>query len=59
MIKFDNRLEIFAGWSHNEPHTNTLFILDGPTLYNGIRVRACAIRVRLFHQHLTLIQEEK
>ena len=42
-----------------DPHTNTLFILDGPIPYNVIRVRAGVIRMRLFHHHLKLIQEEK
>ncbi len=44
---------------HIDPHTNTLFILDGPIPYNAIRVRAGAIRVHPFHHHLKLIQEEK
>ncbi len=38
--------------THIDPHTNTLFILDGPIPYN-------AIRVRPFHHHPNLIQEEK
>jgi len=42
-----------------DPHTNTLFILDGPIPYNTIRVRAGVIRVRPFHHHLNRIQEEK
>lgn len=45
--------------THIDPHTNTLFILDGPIPYNVIRVRAGAIRMRLFHHHHNLIQEEK
>ncbi len=45
--------------TESDPHTNTLFILDGPIPYNAIRVRAGAIRVRPFHHHLNLIQEEK
>ncbi len=45
--------------AHIDPHTNTLFILDGPIPYNVIRVRAGAIRVRTFHHHPNLIQEEK
>jgi len=45
--------------AHIDPHTNTLFIIDGPIPYNTIRVRAGVIRVRLFHHHLNRIQEEK
>ncbi len=46
-------------FTESDPHTNTLFILDGPIPYNTIRVRAGAIRVRPFHHYLNLIQEEK
>ena len=45
--------------THIDPHTNTLFILDGPIPYNVIRVRAGTVRARLLHHHLNLIQEEK
>ena len=45
--------------THIDPHTNTLFILDGPIPYNAIRARAGVIRVRPFHHYLNLIQEEK
>jgi hypothetical protein len=42
-------------FTHNDPHTNTTLILDGPIPCNAIRVRAGAIRVRPFHHHLSLI----
>ncbi len=45
--------------THIDPHTNTLFILDGPIPYNAIRVRAGVIRMHPSHHQLNLIQEEK
>jgi hypothetical protein len=46
-------------FTESDPHTNTLFILDGPLPYNAIRVRAGVIRMRPSHHQLNLIQEEK